>query len=77
MNKRRKSLAYWIREFKNNATNQRYRITSEISHLAILRLAIAKKLESPEWENEVICKHEPLFGLKLAGSCPELAIERF
>jgi hypothetical protein len=54
-------MPFWIREFKNSNTGQRYCVRSEAQYLPPLRQQVADQQEDAEWlDGECPLKVEPI-----------------
>jgi hypothetical protein len=64
-------MTYWIREFQNTESGERFRITSDIQYLLPLRRQIAKMRSDPTWEGDNVYKHERSLDVRLEGIYPK------
>jgi hypothetical protein len=58
-------VTYWIREFENSKTGQRYRVYSEAQYLPPLRRQIADEQHDEEWLDDQIYRHDVGLDIRL------------
>jgi hypothetical protein len=63
-------MTYWIREFVDTESGQRFRVYSETEYLPPLRKQVAEKQKDPRWTDDMIFKHDAGLDTKFDGNCP-------
>ena len=58
---------YWIRDFKNNRTGQRFRVYSEAQYIPALREQVAEQTKDAEWIDDMVYQHDPSLDMKRDG----------
>ena len=63
-------MPFWIREFKNSNTGQRFCVRSEAQYLPPLRQQVADQQEDAKWLDDMVYKHDAGLDIRLDGECP-------
>jgi hypothetical protein len=62
-------MTFWMRQFENTKTGQRFRVHSETQYLPPLRAEIAKLRNDPDWTDDTIYKHHAGLDIRRPGHC--------
>jgi hypothetical protein len=67
---RRNKQSFWIREFNNRDTGQRFRVYSKAQYLPSLRQAVADQQVDTDWLDDTIYLHDAGLDIRLDGNVP-------
>jgi hypothetical protein len=63
-------MVYWIREFENTQTGERFRVCSQAVDVPSLRREVAKHLNDQDWLDDQIYMYDGVLDTKLDGEHP-------
>lgn len=62
-------MTFWMREFENTKTGQRFRVHSEVGYIPLLREAVAMLQNDSAWTDDTIYRHDARFDIRRDGDC--------
>jgi hypothetical protein len=63
-------VTYWIRDFENSKTGQRYRVYSEAQYVPALLRKVADKQRDQDWLDDQVYRHDAGLDIKRDGDHP-------
>ena len=61
-------MVYWVREFKDRRSGDRFRVYGEATDVTSLREKIADQLSEPDWLDQEIYVHDAGLDMQLPGN---------
>ncbi len=67
-------MVFWVREFQNRKSGQRFRVYSERQYVPPLREEVAKYCGDDDWLDDSIYEHDAGLDVRFDGAC-QLEVE--